>query len=109
MARREPRISERGTVGTFDREHAYDVVELAAQIAARHDATAAQVALAWLLQRDAVTSLIIGALTPAQLQENLAAMNVKLTKEDLDALDSVSSRPAPYPYWHQAEYNERFR
>jgi diketogulonate reductase-like aldo/keto reductase len=59
----------------------------------------AQVALAWLLHQSVVTTVIIGAKTEAQLNDNLGAVNVSLTAEDLEELDAVS-RPAPeYPGW----------
>lgn len=67
------------------------------QIAESHGSTSAQVALAWLLTQPAVASVIIGARTPEQLRGNLAAASLKLTAEDLSALDSVSKTPVAYP------------
>ena len=65
--------------------------------------SAAQVALAWLLARPAVTSVIIGARTDEQLADNLAAADLSLTAEERARLDEVSRPPLLYPYWHQAK------
>jgi aryl-alcohol dehydrogenase-like predicted oxidoreductase len=60
------------------------------------------VALAWLLGRPGVTSIVIGARNDDQLADNLAAANLVLTAEELSRLDEVSAPPLLYPYWHQA-------
>jgi diketogulonate reductase-like aldo/keto reductase len=60
------------------------------------------VALAWLLGRPGVTSLVIGARTEEQFADNLAAADLVLTAEERDRLDAVSRLPLLYPYWHQA-------
>jgi aryl-alcohol dehydrogenase-like predicted oxidoreductase len=57
------------------------------------------VALAWLLQQSAVTSVIIGARTNEQLVDNLAAADLRLTAEELRALDAASALPPEYPGW----------
>ena len=59
----------------------------------------AQIALAWLLHQPQVTSVIIGAKRPEQLDDNLAATQVKLSADELQALDAVSRLPAEYPGW----------
>jgi diketogulonate reductase-like aldo/keto reductase len=61
------------------------------------------VSLAWLLARPAVTSLIVGARTPEQLRDNLAAADLELGDDELTKLDEVSGEPLRYPYWHQAK------
>jgi diketogulonate reductase-like aldo/keto reductase len=61
------------------------------------------VALAYLLGRPAVTSLVIGAKTGEQLADNLAAAELVLTAEERGRLDKVSEPPLIYPYWHQAK------
>ncbi|OWK23736.1 hypothetical protein AJ87_29380 [Rhizobium yanglingense] len=58
-------------------------------------------ALAWLIGRKAVTSVIIGGRTEAQFKDNLAAAKLKLTEEERRRLDDVSLPPVIYPYWHQ--------
>ncbi|MGO8656100.1 aldo/keto reductase, partial [Rhizobium ruizarguesonis] len=63
--------------------------------------SAAQVALAWLIGRKAVTSVIIGGRTEAQFRDNIAAAALKLTDDESKRLDAVSLPPVIYPYWHQ--------
>ncbi|MBP0573703.1 aldo/keto reductase, partial [Mycobacterium tuberculosis] len=69
------------------------------RIADGKGATVAQIALAWLLHQKAVTSVIIGAKRPEQLADNLGAVDVKLSEDDLSALDAVSKLPPEYPGW----------
>jgi aryl-alcohol dehydrogenase-like predicted oxidoreductase len=68
-------------------------------IAQRHQTSVAQVALAWLLSRKQVSTVIIGAKTPEQLKDNLGASGLELTAEDLQTLDEVSKLPPEYPGW----------
>ena len=77
-------------------------MEVLVSIAATRSVSAAQVALAWLLGRPAVSSVIVGARTEAQLGDNLQAANLVLTAEERARLDQVSATPLLYPYWHQA-------
>jgi len=74
-------------------------------MAARNGTGVARVALAWLLAQPGVTSVIIGARTDAQLADNLAATELRLTSEDLTALDAASALPAEYPGWMVAFQN----
>jgi aryl-alcohol dehydrogenase-like predicted oxidoreductase len=94
----------RETGGDFppvDRERAYDVIDVARAVAARHRATVPQVAVAWLLAQPGVTSVILGARTPEQLTGNIAATELELTGQDLAQLDEVSALPPFYPKWIQ--------
>src|SRR5487761_309134 len=84
-----------------DQEKLYDTVEVLVDVAAAHGASPAQVALAWLLGRPAVTSLIIGARTDEQLRDNLGAASLSLTADETGALDKVSAPDLIYPHWHQ--------
>lgn len=68
-------------------------------IGQEHGVSAAQVALAYLLERPAVTSLVIGARTAEQLADNLAAAELVLTEEERERLDTVSDLPLIYRYW----------
>jgi Predicted oxidoreductases (related to aryl-alcohol dehydrogenases) len=86
-----------------DQENLYDIVELLIEIGAAHGVSAAQVALAYLLGRPGVTSLIIGAKTADQLADNLAAADLVLTAEERERLDRASRPRLLYPYWHQAK------
>jgi len=82
-----------------DKARAFAVVDAMRPIAARHQASVAQVALAWLLGRPQVSSVIIGAKTPEQLTDNLGACALELGVEDLQALEAVSKLPPEYPGW----------
>jgi aryl-alcohol dehydrogenase-like predicted oxidoreductase len=82
-----------------DRAHAWPIIEAMRPIAAAHGVSVAQVALAWLLARPVVTSVIIGAKTLAQLDENLAATGLRLTPGELETLDTVSALRPEYPGW----------
>ncbi len=84
-----------------DEERLYDIIDTLIQIASEHEATPARVALAWLLGRPAVTSLIIGGRNEDQFKDNLGAMDLTLTEEDNKRLEDVSRPKLQYPYWHQ--------
>jgi aryl-alcohol dehydrogenase-like predicted oxidoreductase len=86
----------------YDEDKLYDTIEVLVEIADGHGVSAAQVALAWLLGRPAVTSLVIGARTSEQLADNLAAAELTLSEDERARLDEVSAMPLNYPYWHQA-------
>jgi aryl-alcohol dehydrogenase-like predicted oxidoreductase len=85
-----------------DRNALWRIVDVLVEVADRHGVSAAQVALAWLLARPGVSSVIIGARTEEQLADNLAATEVRLDAGDRARLDEVSRPPLLYPYWHQA-------
>jgi aryl-alcohol dehydrogenase-like predicted oxidoreductase len=87
----------------YDPEKLYDIVEALISVGADHGVSAAQVALAYLLAKPAVTSLVSGARTSDQLADNLGAAHLMLTDEERDRLDKVSAPPLLYPYWHQAK------
>ncbi|MGH7005589.1 MAG: aldo/keto reductase [Alphaproteobacteria bacterium] len=85
-----------------DETRLYDIVDVLVGIAEKRNVSAAQIALAWLLGRSGVTSVIVGARTDAQLQDNLKAADLVLTAGERTRLDAVSQLPLVYPYWHQA-------
>ncbi|MDX6208763.1 MAG: hypothetical protein QOE24_1154 [Frankiales bacterium] len=85
-----------------DEERLYDIVDVLVDIAGSHGVSAAQVAIAWLLGRLAVTSVVVGARTIEQLRDNLAAAGLVLDPAERSRLDQVSRPPLLYPYWHQA-------
>ena len=68
-------------------------------IAEAHNCSPARVSLAWLLAKPVVTSVIIGAKRPDQLNDNIAAVDLKLTPDELARLDEVSTLPPEYPGW----------
>jgi len=83
----------------IDKNHAFDVVDAMRPIAERHDVSVARVALAWLLHRKGVMSVIVGAKTEEQLRDNLAATDLKLDESELAALDKASALKPEYPQW----------
>jgi aryl-alcohol dehydrogenase-like predicted oxidoreductase len=80
----------------------WDIVDVLNEIAQAHSVSGAQVALAWLLQRPMVASVIMGGRTTEQFEGNLKAAELKLTADDVARLDKVSEPPLIYPYWHQS-------
>ena len=82
-----------------DKERAYDIVEAMEPVAKAHDTSVARVALAWLLQRKGVMSVIIGAKSIEQLEDNLAAAELELTPEEITKLDQASALKPEYPGW----------
>lgn len=84
----------------YDAERLYDTVDVLLEIAAAHEVSAARIALAWLLTRPAVTSLIVGARTDEQFVDNLGATEIGLSDAELARLEAVSRPPLIYPYWH---------
>jgi len=82
-----------------DRDRAWKCVEAMREVGEAHGVSVARVALAWLLQKPAVMSVIIGAKTLEQLDDNLAAVELMLTPEEMGRLDEVSELPAEYPGW----------
>lgn len=87
-----------------DIERLSDIVDVLVEVAAARDATPAQVALAWLLTRPAISSLVVGGRTDAQFLENIGAVEVNLTDEDMKRLNDASRLPLIYPYWHQHNF-----
>jgi aryl-alcohol dehydrogenase-like predicted oxidoreductase len=82
-----------------DKEKAFDIIEVMLGIAGEKGISVAQVALAWLLHQPAVTSIIIGAKKAEQLEDNLKAIDVVFTTDELNKLDEVSKLSPEYPGW----------
>ncbi len=91
--------------GLHDEESALAIVDVLRGIADGRGVSVAQVALNYIMHRPGVTSVIIGARTLEQLDDNLAAASWQLEQGEVRRLDEVSARPLPYPYWHQQLYN----
>ena len=83
----------------FDKEHGFQLVERLRKIAAEHDASVAQTAIAWLLAKQDVTSVLIGASKLHQLEDNLGAADVTLTEAEMAELDAATALPPVYPNW----------
>jgi aryl-alcohol dehydrogenase-like predicted oxidoreductase len=93
------RFAEAGNFVPFDKEMGYRVIDALRQVAGRQGASPARVALAWTLRRPAVSSVIIAARTLEHLEENIRAIEVDLSEEDVRLLDAVSDPGVPYPKW----------
>jgi aryl-alcohol dehydrogenase-like predicted oxidoreductase len=78
----------------------HDIVDELRRVAADRDVTVAQVALNWTLRKPGITSLVIGATKPHQLEDNLRSVDWTLTADELERLDKVSDVEPHYPYWH---------
>jgi aryl-alcohol dehydrogenase-like predicted oxidoreductase len=85
----------------YDEDKLYDTIEAVVEIASGRGVSAAQVALAWLLTRPTISSVIVGARTNEQLADNLQAAELRLSADELAALERVSRPSLLYPYWHQ--------
>ena len=87
----------------FDRERTYAILDAMTPMAAGRDVPVGRIALAWLLAQRHVTSVLFGARTLAQLDDNVAAVSVTLSADELVVLDKVSALPPEYPGWKLAE------
>lgn len=90
-----------------NKDRAFDCIDVMRVIAEAKGVSVAQIALAWLLNQPVVSSVIIGAKRPDQLEDNIAATHIRLTEEELRQLDAVSALPREYPGWmleRQGEY-----
>jgi aryl-alcohol dehydrogenase-like predicted oxidoreductase len=82
-----------------DKERTWRILDVLRPIAQAHNTGVATIALAWVLAKPFVTSVIIGAKRIEQLEQNLAAVDVQLTPEETKQLDEVSALPPEYPGW----------
>lgn len=82
----------------LDNEKNWNLLDVVGRIAEQHETTHSAVSLAWLLARPQTSSIIVGARTEAQLEDNLRALSVKLTSEDLNELDEASRPDWDYPW-----------
>ena len=82
-----------------DETRGYAVLDVLADVAREHEVSVARVALAWLLHQRVTTSVIVGARNEAQLRDNLAAAELKLSGDQLTRLNTTSALPPEYPGW----------
>lgn len=90
-----------------NKDRAFDCIDVMRVIAEAKGVSVAQIALAWLLHQPVVSSVIIGAKRPDQLDDNIAATHIRFTDDELRQLDAVSALPREYPAWmleRQGEY-----
>jgi len=92
----------------INKDKAYDIVDVLAELGKQHNASVAQLALAWVRQQPGVTSTIIGAKRPDQLHDNIKSTEIELSAEDLKKIDEVSALPKEYPGW-MVEFQGRDR
>jgi aryl-alcohol dehydrogenase-like predicted oxidoreductase len=102
--KRDGSSSEQGRRTNFqfppvNMERAHDCIDAMAKMAEAKGVTVAQIALAWLLHQKAVTTVIVGAKRIEQLDDNIAATQVKLNDDELAALEEVSQLASEYPGW----------
>jgi aryl-alcohol dehydrogenase-like predicted oxidoreductase len=93
------RFAEAGQFVPFDRDRGDRVIGVVKQVATRHGVSPARVALAWTLSRPAISAVLVAARTPDHLEDNLAAVELQLPPEDLQALNEVSDPGIQYPRW----------
>jgi aryl-alcohol dehydrogenase-like predicted oxidoreductase len=91
------RYAEAGSFVPFDKEIGY--VEILKEVAALHGASPARVALSWVLGRPAVSSVIVAACKVEQLEDNIGAVDLRLSDEEVRLLDAASDPGVPYPKW----------
>jgi aryl-alcohol dehydrogenase-like predicted oxidoreductase len=82
-----------------DKERTWRILDVLRPIAQAHNTGVATVALAWILEKPFVTSVIIGAKRIDQLRQNLSAADLQLTEDEIKKLDEVSALPPEYPGW----------
>ena len=85
----------------LDRERGYELIDRMQEIAGRHDGSVAQVALAWLLAKPYVTTILLGASKLSQLEDTLGATRMVLTPDEVQLLDELTAPPVLYPAWFQ--------
>jgi aryl-alcohol dehydrogenase-like predicted oxidoreductase len=93
------RFAEAGSFVPFDKEMGFRVVERLKEVAGRHDTSPACVALSWVLGRPAVSSVIIAARKVDQMEDNIRAVDLRLSDDDVQILDAASDPGVPYPKW----------
>lgn len=92
-----------------DMERLWSIVDVLVAIGQARGVSAAQIALAWVLERPGITSAVVGGDNEAHFRDNIAAVDVDLTAEERATLDEVSALPMIYPYWHQGQFaRDRF-
>lgn len=82
-----------------NKERGYVIVDTLQEVANNHDTSVPQIALAWLLHKKGVTSVIVGARNEEQLVDNLRAVGIALSAEEMTNLDEVSQLAPEYPHW----------
>jgi aryl-alcohol dehydrogenase-like predicted oxidoreductase len=92
-------------VPPIDKEKAFIILDELGMVAKNHNASMAQAALNYLINRPAVSTLVLGVRNKEQLKDNLGALEWKLEVGESEILDKVSEIPENYPFWHQNKHN----
>jgi aryl-alcohol dehydrogenase-like predicted oxidoreductase len=82
-----------------NKEKAYAIIDVMQEIAKAHETSVARIALAWMLRKKGVTSIIIGAKKEEQLRDNITATTLTLSADEMSRLDAVSELSSEYPGW----------
>jgi len=106
-SRRSDRKASSFRYWALDEESGYDIVDALERIGIKQEKTIAQTALRWLLQKQAVTSVIFGARTTDQLLQNTGATGWTLSEEDMEFLNKVSQPAVHYPLSYQMTSDSR--
>jgi aryl-alcohol dehydrogenase-like predicted oxidoreductase len=93
------RFADAGQFVPFDREMGYRVVDDLKEVARRHNASPSSVALAWLLNKPAISSVIVAGRKAEHLEDNVRAVDLQLSEDDTRQLDAASDPGVPYPKW----------
>ncbi len=100
------RFAESGQFVPFEEAGGERILDVLRKVAQRHQVSPARSAIAWTLGRPCVSSVIVAARTVAHLQDNIAAVDLKLPSQDISELDQVSDPGIPYPKWMVLQLNE---
>jgi aryl-alcohol dehydrogenase-like predicted oxidoreductase len=82
----------------------WNIIDVLIQIAKEKQVPTAQIALAWVLTRPGISSLVIGSRTLEHIDSNINACDIKLSEDERKRLNEVSKLPLIYPYWHQLNF-----
>lgn len=90
-----------------DSRYGFEILDKIKEIAKKHDATPAQISIAWLLHQSGISSVLTGASNIEQLTDNLRSVSIELNDDDLDVLNKVSQPAYIYPQWSRMVNSDR--
>ena len=83
----------------INKEKAYEIIDIMEAVADQHNVSVATVALNWVIRQPGITSTIIGAKTLEQLNDNIKAVTLELTTDEMEQLNAASALAPEYPGW----------
>ena len=98
-AQKGTRFEEAGQFVPFNKEKGFAIVEVLKDIAKNRAVSPSRVALAWIMAQSKISSIIIGARKIEHLDDNIQAVDLKLTADEIESLNKISSSRIPYPKW----------